>query len=1247
MKQKTSFQQHSFSMNAFIIGMSILVFLTICTSYLQYDRKVKSTLSAQAKSDLMQNTEIYIETISSDIHHIYESMRSLSIPREINSSDTYTLKDYISVLESESNKGFLGSLSFFPTYNLSEVLPPQAFSDQQPQLGKQNMEESIFYIDPVDPDIRLTICICVIQDGAFAGILKNVYSADRIEDLFLYPTYDNKGNAFVLDKNGNALFQPEEELSYNLFERLETADYYSGTSPDKLKQDFTEKKSGILHYSFDGNRKPVYAYYSPMGFHDLYIYNIVPSDIVDTGISLVSGLANTLIYVVILVFLGFIIFILVIQSLNNMKFKKSQEYLLLEKERYDTILNHSQGTIWEYYLEKDLLIKSDPDVGIHSGLSELPHFDRILLENNLIYPADIPAFEKFHNNMLEGMPEIYTELRAKDISGQFVWFSLSGITVYDKNNAPISVIGQTLNIDAQKRELEELRDNSRRDSLTRLYNRSSIEDFITSFLSSTDRPMIHAFFMVDVDDFKSINDNYGHIFGDAVLIELSSKLAKTFKGKHLTGRLGGDEFVVFLYDIPSIAYVKDKAEKIATIFEQIYIGDSGTQKISGSIGISIYPNDGNTFDELLKKADIALYHSKNIGKNCYSIYSAEAMSGIVRSTTIKEDPKENSYRHMDHSLIDSSIIYNTVEILFDARQLSTSIKMILALIGNYYDLGSMTIFEQSNDNLNMDITYEWTSDLGKGYSEHFTSIPIETADIYSYYKSTPNGIYSNNDVAQSIPYTSTPISPILERMNIKCLLQCAIYNRGNYQGFICVNIYDSSRSWTKSEIDSLTLLSKIIGAHILKLRTEEAAERISQCDPLTGAYNFFQFIEVADKLVKKNPQLTYAVVYTDINKFKFINDTYGYSEGDRVLIEFSKILAASIDEEEAFGRVSGDKFVALLKYPDKPLFLRRFRQFNRLLASIKKTDSDYFKLAVIYGLYVMKEYDNMSVNIDRANIARKSITDRHKTAFAFFDESMKSRMLMQKEIEEIMEEALRNEEFLVYYQPKFDLSTGRICGAEALVRWNRPGIGLTPPIQFVPIFEENGFIVDIDYYVFERVCRKLRSLLDAEKHVVPISVNFSRIHLKDRTLVAHLLSTIREYDIPASLLEIELTESAFVEDNTFLLTLLNEIHNSGFKLSMDDFGAGLSSLNLLRKFPFDVLKIDKEFFQQGTSTERERVVITNVVKMAAELNMDIVSEGVETEEQAQFLKSIHCPIAQGFYFEKPLTEEVFEEKYCK
>ena len=233
----------------------------------------------------------------------------------------------------------------------------------------------------------------------------------------------------------------------------------------------------------------------------------------------------------------------------------------------------------------------------------------------------------------------------------------------------------------------------------------------------------------------------------------------------------------------------------------------------------------------------------------------------------------------------------------------------------------------------------------------------------------------------------------------------------------------------------------------------------------------------------------------------------------------------------------------------------------------------------------------------------------------------------------------------IYLQPKYDIDKQKVCGAEALVRWNRPGYGLVPPDEFIPIFEENSFIIDIDYYIFDKVCELTRSLLDQGKTPVPISVNFSRLHLNNTKILTKLKENLEKYNLTPEYIEIEITESALADNDSYMYSILNEIHRMGFKLAMDDFGTGLSSLNSLRKLPFDILKLDKDFFQKNHITNREQIVIRNIVRLGKELSMTIVSEGIETIEQINFLKGIKCPIIQGYFFSKPLPHSEFLAKY--
>ncbi|MDU4621999.1 MAG: EAL domain-containing protein, partial [Clostridioides difficile] len=281
--------------------------------------------------------------------------------------------------------------------------------------------------------------------------------------------------------------------------------------------------------------------------------------------------------------------------------------------------------------------------------------------------------------------------------------------------------------------------------------------------------------------------------------------------------------------------------------------------------------------------------------------------------------------------------------------------------------------------------------------------------------------------------------------------------------------------------------------------------------------------------------------------------------------------------------------------------------------------------------------------MDRANTARKTIKGGHKNSFAFYDKEMHKKILKEKEIENSMVDALNNGEFIVYFQPKYSLSDYQIIGAEALVRWDNPQKGLIPPIEFIPVFERNGFIVNIDFYVFEEVCKKIREWMDEGQKVVPISVNLSRMHFVNSNFIEKFKLIVDKYKIPTRLIELELTETAVLDNIEGLLDTMNNLKEKGFVISMDDFGTGYSSLNLLKELPVDILKLDRAFFTEKDESNNEKIVISNVIKMAKELKMKVISEGVETISQVEFLKQIGCDMVQGYLFSKPMPVKEFEK----
>ena len=416
---------------------------------------------------------------------------------------------------------------------------------------------------------------------------------------------------------------------------------------------------------------------------------------------------------------------------------------------------------------------------------------------------------------------------------------------------------------------------------------------------------------------------------------------------------------------------------------------------------------------------------------------------------------------------------------------------------------------------------------------------------------------------------------------------------------------------------------------------------MSEMDSVTGVYTKLKFYQKVRQMLTEVSGEKFAFVRIDIDRFKMINNFYGINEGDKVLKSIADELGRI---ERAFdhflyGRLENDVFACCLPYKEENIEVL----VNALQLNMKKVNKDY-NIKVSCGVYVINDYNmDISEMYDRAYLAAKDCKGKFVQNLAYYDESMIENMRQEQFIINEVNRALDQEEFEVYLQPKIDLTTEKSYGAEALVRWNHPKRGMLKPGEFNPIYERNGIIGRLDQYMWRKVCKLLRQWLDLGRNPHPISVNVSRVNIYNPQLVKILNKLITEFRIPPELLHLEITESAFMEDQSLVMNTVKRLRNLGFKIMMDDFGSGYSSLNILKDMEVDYLKIDMQFLQQDKEFNgKGEKVLTSVVRMAKWLKMPCIVEGVETEEQVDFLKCIGCEYVQGFYYAKPMPVEDYE-----
>lgn len=385
-----------------------------------------------------------------------------------------------------------------------------------------------------------------------------------------------------------------------------------------------------------------------------------------------------------------------------------------------------------------------------------------------------------------------------------------------------------------------------------------------------------------------------------------------------------------------------------------------------------------------------------------------------------------------------------------------------------------------------------------------------------------------------------------------------------------------------------------------------------------------------------------AIVLLDFDNFNYINDLFSFEVGDKVLNEMTRYFDENLESDEYFTRIHADYFVFIVqkRYGN---IAERFVKIIDVGDRMDALLSRHYAFSICGGIVEIKKGDTLKSVLDRANSARKEAKANGVNQFYYYDKRMSEELEWRKIITMTAETALRNREFVMYLQPKIQMDNRQIVGAEALVRWIKPNYGLIAPDRFIPILEKNGFVRELDYYMLEEACKFLKKTEEDGLPVLPISVNFSKLHLHEPHFATKAAEIVDKYQIPHKMIELEMTENIFSEELERLVEVSGKLKTYGFRVSLDDFGRAYSSLNYLKDIPLDIIKIDKGFLDASDEEHRGRVIIAKMVDLIKSLRMVSVMEGVETEEQVNFLKELGCDVAQGFYFAKPMPKDEYEK----
>ena len=460
------------------------------------------------------------------------------------------------------------------------------------------------------------------------------------------------------------------------------------------------------------------------------------------------------------------------------------------------------------------------------------------------------------------------------------------------------------------------------------------------------------------------------------------------------------------------------------------------------------------------------------------------------------------------------------------------------------------------------------------------------------------------------------------------------------RGIINVEFYsDLDTIHDKEDIDKIKVTLTTFLTIYMNTKYKEYIEQSYKYDSTTGSLNVFGLINEGIEISKKGKLTEYVSIFLNIQDFKLLNMRFGMDTANKMLRAFSNHLSKNTDNEEFTSRPGGDNFIILIKKENVRDFIEKTE-----LVDIEIKPNIKLTLESRMGIYPIGLGDSLTSSIENASIA-VNIAKSTKNNVVFFDQEMKNNIIKEKEVMTIFPKAIKDKEFEVYYQPKVDLTIGKICGSEALVRWRKEG-KFIPPSEFIPILEKENIICKLDYYILQVVCEDINKFLSEGIEPVKVSINFSKRNLRNPDFSKNILEILSTYGIDYKYIELELTETTNSTDYKTMIDFVDEMKANSISVSIDDFGTGYSSINTIKDLDVETVKIDKAFID-NIDKEKDKIVLKNIVRMIRELNMDVIAEGVEKEEQTRILLEMGCNKVQGYYFDRPLEKHEYIKRLDK
>lgn len=911
------------------------------------------------------------------------------------------------------------------------------------------------------------------------------------------------------------------------------------------------------------------------------------------------------------------------------RLEETTKELQREREKLMAVIRMSGDLIFEYDIAKDQMHYAGPEEGsLYCGQITEGYTEQLLREvDNRTDAVEQQLAEALHS----GKPDICIELCKTDEEGNPHWMKVIGQTFYNEKKEPERVLGKVCDIDAQKKKERELQEKSQRDSLTGLLNHSTIKQQITHRLQKMKRGQVGYLIVLDVDSFKKINDTNGHLFGDAVLCSFADEMNKLFP-EALKGRIGGDEFVCYVENMPR-EELEEKLGQLNRCMSDRYDDDKTGLHISCSLGAAVTDGTVTDYNLLFRWADAALYQVKSREKGAYDLL--EVKEGVALPGQSYLDSEENKEDEIVHKEVQfesaEDLVLFCMDLLENVPNLTSALKVISERTCSFFNIDDMICVEVNE--AGPSIRYQWNREEKKNFVKRILHPGVFEWDR----------IRKRADESGAAIYRQSETPNIYKEEAESVMIVMSTASKG-LKASVIFSDRHTDRTW-EEEKNALCRISHQIFNRLRMLKNAEKDQRELNrklnYDALTGLPVYNKFVDKLEAYMAANGKTGLYFVSSDFSNFQYVNEMYGYEVGDRILHDFAVALQEKCQEGVLFCRVTSDHFVGVLKEDSVEDARQAYLTFTNSFVKRINSRYDQCNLVIATGLYEITENDwSVSSMMDNANEARKQCkTQKVDSAVEIYTDKIRRDLENTRTIVSGMVSAYNNKEFHAYLQPKVSLHTGKVVGAEALVRWIKADGTMVMPGKFIDIFERNGFITKVDFAILDQVMEYLRDALAQGEEVVPISVNFSRRHNEYADFVPNILKRLKDYKVPSDLLEVEVTESVFMSDLNKLTNNLETLRDRGVEISVDDFGSGYSSLNLLSKVAVDTVKLDKQFLDDTMNSEREETALTIIkylTKMLRHLGFKVLAEGVETSEQLEMLRLADCDIVQGYFYAKPM-----------